>query len=162
MYPGVLSEEEQVIIKFLGLLFIVVTLALISFGLVAYFISDDKTKTKRQQNVVREQLGDRMKRYESVYHMVVPKDHVMIVRLDGASFSKWTNRLDGVFDMGFCRSMILTMNDLVLHFHAQTGYTHSDEITLIFAPEESHLYGGRVQKLVSVMAGFAVPDSIII
>jgi len=64
------------------------------------------------------------------------------------------------FDMSFVRAMILTMNDLMAHFSARTGYCHSDEITLIFAPAnpalgQSHLYAGRIQKLASVAAAAA-------
>lgn len=83
---------------------------------------------------VADQLGDRMKGYEKVYEMRVPNDHVMLIRLDGLTFETWTRGLDAVFDLVFTRSMILTMNDLLLKFHPQTGYTHSDEITLVFAP----------------------------
>jgi len=115
-----------------------------------------------------EELGDRMKRYEQQYNQCVPAQDIMVVRLDGVSFSKWTRGLDSVFDLVFVRAMILTMNDLLKNFRATTAYTHSDEITLVFAAQPAtflangkplhvgtHIYGGRVQKLVSVCSSFA-------
>jgi tRNA(His) 5'-end guanylyltransferase len=56
------------------------------------------------------------------------------------------------------------MEDLVETYHCQTGYTHSDEITLIFANKYDkdtklpnsgeHLFGGRINKIVSEFASF--------
>lgn len=104
-----------------------------------------------------ESLGNRMKGYEREFITIVPKNKAYIVRLDGRCFSTFFRALGVSFDTGFRDSMVLTMNDLVLEFRASTGYTHSDEITLIFpACEEKqvHLFSGRVSKTVSVMAGF--------
>lgn len=111
-------------------------------------------------------LGDRMKEYEDIYeHRVIPAELPFIVRLDGNSFSKFTGFLKKPFDERFSRAMILTMNDLVSKFNAATGYTHSDEITLVFRPmsitEEEiknktrvHIYNGRLVKICTIMAGF--------
>lgn len=38
------------------------------------------------------------------------------------------------FDLNFTNAMILTTMDLITEFSATTGYTHSDEITIIFKP----------------------------
>lgn len=64
--------------------------------------------------------------------------------------------------------MVKTTGDLVKKFNCATGYTSSDEISLIFnaanPPNSSskgrnsdkvHPYNGRIQKLASVTAGFA-------
>jgi len=54
--------------------------------------------------------------------------------------------------------MILTARDALEHFAATAAYTHSDEISLLFAAGSSmqpcHLFGGRVLKLSSVPASF--------
>jgi tRNA(His) 5'-end guanylyltransferase len=119
---------------------------------------DKERKSDGKQVQVVETLGDRMKLYELALETSIPGSSAYIVRLDGVSFSTFTRGLDPVFDMVFTRSIILTMNDLVQHFHAVTGYCHSDEITLVFPPVDptvvgaKHLYAGRVQKLVSVLS----------
>lgn len=159
--------------------------------LVIFFTTNQLLMSANADKVVggmADELGDRMKGYEAVYGQLrVSNDHVMLIRLDGVSFSTWTRGLDAVFDLIFTRSMILTMNDLLVKFRPQTAYTHSDEITLIFAPLprtnnkstlkndekkndekndkqkdtdadacwEPHIYKGRVQKVVSVMASYA-------
>jgi tRNA(His) guanylyltransferase len=69
--------------------------------------------------------------------------------------------------------MVKTTGDLVKKFCCSTGYTSSDEISLVFnaanfsntdisssvknssKPIDIHPYNGRIQKLASVTAGFA-------
>jgi len=58
--------------------------------------------------------------------------------------------------------MVLTMNDLIIEFSAQTGYCHSDEITLIFyklinknendIKNKVHIFNGRSDKLISLIS----------
>jgi len=76
--------------------------------------------------------------------------------------------------------MVLTMNDMLKHFSVSTGYTHSDEITLIFKPAEDsqpqgnnsenenenkednskrvenkvHMFNGRSTKILTLMASY--------
>lgn len=110
-------------------------------------------------------IDDRMKKYERDLEIRIPPDHSFIIRLDGHSFSKFTNGFKKPFDVMFVGAMIRTMNDLMVHFHAQTGYCHSDEITLIFNQvctttelfdknKTVHQFNGRVQKLVSLAASY--------
>eukprot|EP00494_Astrolonche_serrata_P028694 UN28961 len=53
------------------------------------------------------------------------------------------------------------VEDLVNEFGARTGYTESDEITLIWAPleddnpDKDFIFGGRICKIASLLAGFA-------
>ena len=89
-----------------------------------------------------------------------------LVRLDGRSFSKFTYGLQKPFDLNFTKAMTLTTSDIVQEFSACTGYTHSDEITIIFpiscSEEEftknqhksQHIFDGRVMKILTVMSGF--------
>jgi hypothetical protein len=59
--------------------------------------------------------------------------------------------------------MLLTANDLLHEFKPATVYTHSDEITLIFGTQSikqngeytEHIFGGRVDKLLSLVSSFA-------
>lgn len=111
-------------------------------------------------------LEDRMKNYEEHFnHHILP--HLpYCVRLDGRSFSKYTSGFKTPVDNLFQCAMINTMNDLVSEFSSRTGYTHSDEITLIFPAvctldeyntktnKSTHIYDGRVMKICSIFASF--------
>jgi tRNA(His) 5'-end guanylyltransferase len=62
------------------------------------------------------------------------------------------------FDSAMTHAMIETCSALVEHFHARIGYTQSDEIGLVWLFDgecQDPLFGGRVQKLCSVLAGYA-------
>ena len=83
-------------------------------------------------------LDDRMKAYERELNFKIPPYKPFIARLDGRSFSKFTKGLKSPFDNNFVTAMVDTMNDLVLEFNAHSGYTHSDEITLIFLLDILH------------------------
>lgn len=90
-----------------------------------------------------------------------------LVRLDGSNFSAVTKKFfNKPFDDRFCAVMQSTMVDGLNHFRPSTAYVSSDEITLVFPPlctktvyEENpkrytHPYGGRVDKLLSLTAGY--------
>jgi len=122
---------------------------------------------KKSKKTDTESLGGRLKAYESASELEIdPKDH-LIIRIDGHKFSKFTKGLKKPFDDIFSEAMVLTTMDLVEEFQAYTGYTQSDEITLVLPslmstakhkgtnkPQWSHTHSGRVQKLASLVAGF--------
>ena len=107
-----------------------------------------------------------MKAMEAVFEQQISPYNPYIIRLDGKNFSKFTKGFKKPFDILFVNAMVETMNDLVNKYNAATGYTHSDEITLIFKSactkeeydsEESnscHCFNGRVIKLCSVISGY--------
>jgi tRNA(His) 5'-end guanylyltransferase len=111
-------------------------------------------------------LGDRMKTYEKKFNENIQPNESFIVRLDGKNFSKFTKGFQKPFDDMFIKTMCLTMKDLVKKFDAQTGYTHSDEITLIFNKVmfneneneddkiRCHAHNGRIQKIISLAASY--------
>ncbi|MBA43105.1 MAG: hypothetical protein CMF62_03735 [Magnetococcales bacterium] len=106
---------------------------------------------------MRDALGDRMKQYERDVEKNIDGDTPFLVRLDGKNFSKFTKRFKKPFDSNFNIAMEKTTHDLILKFPITTGYTCSDEITLIFAEnnnEEKHIYSGRIQKLTSILASY--------
>jgi len=79
----------------------------------------------------RTSLGDRLKGYESDYEILIdPKNHI-VVRLDCHKFSKFTKGFNIPFDEVLHKTMIETTKDLFEEFRAVTGYTQSDEITLV-------------------------------
>lgn len=121
-----------------------------------------------------------MKVYEERAYATKIMNHTepMIVRLDGHCFHTFTKGFQRPFDENLHRAMVLTTGDLVQRFHAQSGYTQSDEITLIWdaaVKEQSeendgenerktgkkereknrvHLFGGRATKIASVLSGY--------
>lgn len=106
-----------------------------------------------------ESLDTRMRQHEENSQGIkkVDPDKPFIIRLDGNNFSKFTKGLEKPFSIEFSNAMIETCKDLVKKFAASTGYTHSDEITLIFpsCTENSiHMHNGKIMKLVSLTAAY--------
>jgi len=121
-------------------------------------------------------LGERMKTYENYteYNVSdIDSKTGFIVRVDGRCFSKLLNQLKKQeieelktpFISDFVKAMQLTTSDLLKEFNGSTGYTHSDEISLYFKPlnllnddevdMKEHIFGGRVQKLISIISSYA-------
>eukprot|EP01084_Bolivina_argentea_P041840 77234_1 len=145
--------------------------------------SKSNQKNKRSSRTI-DQLGERMKAYEEKAYItkIMNNKEPLIVRLDGHCFHTFTKGFDRPFDTHLHRAMVLTTGDLVDRFQARTGYTQSDEITLIFDAAESeekdmendtenigkkkkksrhpndrtrvHLFGGRGVKISSVLSGY--------
>lgn len=107
-------------------------------------------------------LGTRMKEYEATTEQYLDPALPFVVRLDGHGFSKFTRGLQKPFDMRFTEAMVLTARDMLREYRPQTVYTQSDEITLVFFPvvredgtTQQIPWNGRVQKMSTLMAGFA-------
>eukprot|EP01121_Diplochlamys_sp_Union-15-3_P018165 TRINITY_DN6568_c0_g1_i1.p1 TRINITY_DN6568_c0_g1~~TRINITY_DN6568_c0_g1_i1.p1 ORF type:complete len:288 (+),score=43.22 TRINITY_DN6568_c0_g1_i1:57-920(+) len=109
--------------------------------------------------------GNKMKQYELSLETRLNPKLPFIVRLDGHRFSKFTQGFAKPFDPRICQAMILTTADLVSEFNASTGYTQSDEITLVFPVvlnedtekldrPPSIIFNGRIQKLVSLVSAY--------
>jgi tRNA(His) 5'-end guanylyltransferase len=103
----------------------------------------------------KDQFGTRMKAYEQASEIYLDKSQYTIVRIDGHGFSKWTKGFQKPFDDLLVNIMSETSKALMDEFHAVVSYSQSDEITLIFLPDNNLIYSGRVQKLASLTAGFA-------
>lgn len=101
----------------------------------------------------KESLGDRMKAYE---HIEADRKFVrrlpVVARLDGRAFHTLTRGMGRPYDARFSECMINTMLALVKGFHANLGYTQSDEISLYFEATDDMVFNGRQQKLHSVLA----------
>ena len=105
-------------------------------------------------------IGDRLKQYESNYTQYrATKGLPLVARLDGRAFHTFTRGLRRPFDDRLSEAMIETTKYLVEETHALTGYTQSDEITLIWYVETdaagSYMFDGKTQKLVSTLAALA-------
>jgi len=105
-------------------------------------------------------LGDRMKSYEestNIFSLDPTKPY--IVRLDGHHFSRFLSAFNKPNDIRIHRAMAKTTQDLVYHYKPTTGFTCSDEITLVFPVDQNNIipppFSGRIVKLCTLMAGMA-------
>lgn len=105
-------------------------------------------------------LGQRIKELEhSIDDLaVLDTTKIIVARLDGRGFSKFTKNMRKPFDSNFSDAMRYTAKYLMSAFSPDLAYTQSDEITLIWIPKNvadtnTMMFGGRVQKLASVLAG---------
>lgn len=110
----------------------------------------------------KDDLGDRMKAYESLETgRLIDPDLPLVVRLDGRAFSTFTRGMDKPFDPRMSDIMRAVTAHLIEQTQALVGYTQSDEITLILeretreTRESEPIFGGRMFKIVSVLAAIA-------
>ena len=114
---------------------------------------------KKDKKFNSETLGGRLKGYEADYEISIEPEKHLVVRIDGHKFSKYTRGFLKPFDEILSKAMELTTKDLLEEFNAYTGYTQSDEITLVIPslmtvekhrgenrPLWKHSYNGRIQK----------------
>jgi tRNA(His) 5'-end guanylyltransferase len=100
-------------------------------------------------------LGDRMKEYESLSSTKLLPYVPAYVRIDGRSFSRFTNGCHKPFDQNLWEIMNEITRFLVHATHAKLGYHQSDEISLVFFQDDYKqelFFDGKIQKLCSVIA----------
>jgi tRNA(His) 5'-end guanylyltransferase len=79
----------------------------------------------------------------------------MVVRVDGRSFSRLTERTcEKPFDARFHQRMTETAKALMTSLQGVYAYTESDEISVLL-PRDADLFDREVEKLVSIAAGAA-------
>jgi len=105
-------------------------------------------------------LGDRMKRYEAVTRLVLPRRTYTIIRVDGRAFHSVLRKAAKPFDGYVAHAMVNTAEDLCKDIQgARFAYTQSDEISILVTDFEStHTeawFGGVLQKMVSISAAMA-------
>lgn len=103
-------------------------------------------------------LDRRMRVFETAHdHSVLPGIY-MVARLDGRGFTKLTKEVhsfEAPFDAAFRDHMAATTHALMqCGFRVSYGYTQSDEISLLFHPDEN-AFGRKLRKYNSVLAGEA-------
>ena len=129
-----------------------------SFRLLMSASSSPRNKLEPHEAIL---LGDEMKAAEDeTCNAVVDRTAHVVVRLDGCCFSTYTKGFARPYDLRVHRAMVGTATDLLERFGAATAYTESDEISLVFPPHTEAApsplpFNGRVQKVVSVFAGYA-------
>ena len=105
-----------------------------------------------------EELDDRMRVFETAHDHCVLPGMFMVARLDGRSFTRLTKELhafDAPFDERVRDLMVATTEHVMdCGFRVVYGFTQSDEISLLFHPDEN-AFGRKLRKFNSVLAGEA-------
>lgn len=105
-----------------------------------------------------DELDRKMRTYEQSLDQVILPELYMVARLDGRSFTRLTKEIyqfEAPFDTKFRDIMVETVKHLMnCGFRVVYGFTESDEISLLFHPEES-TFGRKVRKYNSILAGEA-------
>jgi tRNA(His) guanylyltransferase len=103
-------------------------------------------------------LDRRMRVYETASDLCVLPGMSMVARLDGRGFTRLTKdvcEFEAPFDERFRDLMVSTAESLMTcGFRVLYAYTQSDEISLLFDPEEQ-LFGRKLRKYNSTLAGQA-------
>lgn len=103
-------------------------------------------------------LDVKMRVFETSADLCVLPGMFMVARLDGRSFTRLTKEIcqfETPFDERFRDLMVSTAESLMTcGFRVLYAYTESDEISLLFDPEEQ-LFGRKFRKYNSTLAGEA-------
>jgi len=105
-----------------------------------------------------DELDQAMRVYETAHdHCVLPGIYI-VARADGRSFTRLTrdvHKFEAPFDERFRDLMVQTTEHLFgCGFNIIYGYTESDEISILFHPDDS-TFSRKLRKLESVIAGEA-------
>lgn len=105
---------------------------------------------------VRDELGKRMKKYESVSKTVLMRRTPVIIRIDGKAFHTFTRGFEKPFDKVLIKTMQETTKYLCENIQGCVfGYTQSDEISLVLIDYQTLTtdawFDYEVQKLRSLM-----------
>ena len=104
------------------------------------------------------ELDKKMRTYEQSLDQVIIPEMFLAARLDGRGFTRLTKEIckfEAPFDVRFKEMMVHTAQVLMdCGFRVLYAYTESDEISLLFAPDEN-TFGRKVRKYNSTLAGEA-------
>jgi len=100
-------------------------------------------------------LDLKMRAGERYHSLRVPPGELIVVRVDGRSFSRFTERVsEKPFDSKFHGWMVETASALLVSLGAVYVYTESDEISVLL-PKATDIFDREVEKLVSLSAARA-------
>lgn len=111
-------------------------------------------------NGTQKSLGDRMKEYEEVTNSKLYRRTSIICRIDGRSFHTVTKGMKKPFDLNFMEIMNNVAQEVFMSIpDSVVAYVESDEISIVICPYKTFatepMFGGRIQKIVSVAASIA-------
>ncbi|NBD11594.1 tRNA(His) guanylyltransferase Thg1 family protein [Corallococcus silvisoli] len=105
-----------------------------------------------------DELDERMRVFETAHDLCVLPGVFMVARIDGRGFTRLTKEVhafESPFDVRVRDMMVATTEHLMnCGFRILYGYTQSDEISLLFHPDED-TFGRKTRKLNSILAGEA-------
>lgn len=105
-----------------------------------------------------DELEKRMRIFETAHDHCVLPGVFMVARLDGRNFTRLTrerHHFETPFDERMRDHMVETTRHLLqCGFRIMYGYTQSDEISLLFHPNDA-AFGRKLRKLNSILAGEA-------
>ena len=105
-----------------------------------------------------DELDERMRQFETAHDHCVLPGIFMVARLDGRHFTRITKELhsfEAPYDAKFRDFMVETVQHVMnCGFRVVYGYTQSDEISLLFHPDET-AFGRKLRKYNSILAGEA-------
>jgi tRNA(His) 5'-end guanylyltransferase len=108
--------------------------------------------------MVFDEFDKKMRIYEQSLDQIILPNMYMVARLDGRGFTRLTKEIckfEAPFDVRFRDMMVNTVETLMnCGFRVVYGYTESDEISLLFAPDEE-MFARKVRKYNSTLAGEA-------
>ena len=108
--------------------------------------------------MIFDEFDKKMRIYEQSLDQVVLPEMYLAARLDGRGFTRLTRevcKFEAPFDVRFRDLMVNTAKALMdCGFRVIYAYTESDEISLLFAPEED-AFGRKTRKFNSTLAGEA-------
>ena len=105
----------------------------------------------------KDSLGDRMKGYENVSRIYLPRRMPLIIRLDGRAFHTFTRGFDRPYDKHLTSIMQYTAKELCENISgARLAYTQSDEISILITDYDDistePWFGKNLQKICSISA----------
>jgi tRNA(His) guanylyltransferase len=105
-----------------------------------------------------DELDEKMRVYETAFDQCAVPGMFLAARIDGRSFTRLTREVHSFkapFDERFRDLMVATTEHLMnCGFRVIYGYTQSDEISLLFHPEETAFHR-KLRKYDSILAGEA-------
>lgn len=106
---------------------------------------------------MKDSLGDRMKDFENVFKLRLPRKHPVIIRIDGKTFHTLTKGLLRPYSFDFIDTMEKTAEYLLENIqNCKMVYVQSDEINLLLDDRTKEgtdcYFGNSIQKLASVTA----------
>jgi tRNA(His) guanylyltransferase len=117
---------------------------------------NDHIYLKEDLTMTNDALGDRMKQIEAqeTARRFLPS-LLVYARIDGRGFSKFTKGMSRPYDQRMSAAMTSTTKILVEETHATIGFVQSDEISLVWTPNDgAHAwFDGKIMKMCSVLAG---------
>jgi len=105
-----------------------------------------------------DELDAKMRVFETVHDQCVLPGVYIVARLDGRNFTRLTkeiHKFESPYDVKFRDHMVATTEHLMnCGFRVVYGYSQSDEISLLFHPDED-AFSRKVRKYISILAGEA-------